>query len=283
MSVWVFLSVGRTFHDRQEQFVINMERFLEANGVMPRTVGRNYFSNQQPLKSVAELMRQCSGAVILALERVHIKEAVEKRGSPQEKPIQAINLPTVWNQIEAAMAYALDLPLFVVVENEIRSEGLLEVGYDWYVNSVSLDQPIFSDPQFLGIFNDWKAHVQERHRQRQRQEEVRQRAGDKPPDLMGDARSALLDCRLFDTQEELEALFVDSRIRPFGNRLMECHSFNERVNMVIARLHNQHNSEGENALGLFLQVLSEQAAEGDMCKQRLANLAWQVELEQGRG
>jgi hypothetical protein len=283
MSVWVFLSVGRTFHDRQEQFVTNMERFLEANGVVPRTVGRNYFSNQQPLKSVAELMRQCSGAVILALERTHIKEAVEKRGSPQEQPLQAINLPTVWNQIEAAMAYALDLPLFVVVENEIRSEGLLEVGYDWYVNWISLDQPVFSDPQFLGVFNDWKAHVLEHQRQKRRLEEVRQRAGEQPRDLMGEARSALLDCRLFDTKEELEALFVDSRIRPFRNRLLDGHSFNERVNMLISRLHNQHNSDGENALGLFLQVLSEHVAEGDMCKQRLANLAWQIELEQGQG
>lgn len=48
--------------------------------------------------------------------------------------------------------------------------------------------------------------------------------------------------------------------------------------MIIDRLHDQHNTDGENALGLFLQVLSERFEEGDACKKRMADLAWQVEL-----
>lgn len=281
MSTWIFLSVGRTFNDRQEQFVTNFEEFLEAHQLKPRTVGRNYFSNQQPLKTVAELMRQCSGAVILALERTHVKEAVDKRGSAAEQVIEGVNLPTVWNQIEAAMAYALDLPLFVVVEHEIRSEGLLETGYDWYVNWITLDQPIFHDRQFLGIFNDWKEHVLAFEREKEEQQAARRHAGETAPDILALARNALLDCKLFETQRELTALFVDSRIRPFRYRILECDSFGERVDMLIDRLHDQHNTDDENALGLFLQVLSERAQPGDACRQRLADLAWQVELERG--
>ena len=44
-------------------------------------------------------------------------------------------LPTVWNQIEAAMAYTLGRPLLVIVEDGLVSEGLLEGKYDWIVQS----------------------------------------------------------------------------------------------------------------------------------------------------
>jgi hypothetical protein len=159
MATNVFLSVGRTFTAAQESFVVDFEQHLRANGLAPQTVGRNYIKNQQPLRSVAECMRECSGTVILAFERTHVVAGVEKRGSAQEASLAGVNLPTVWNQIEAAMAYTLGHPLLVVAEHGIRSEGLIEKGYDWYLKWVDLSQTTFSDPEFTGLVADWKSRL----------------------------------------------------------------------------------------------------------------------------
>jgi hypothetical protein len=157
----IFLSVGRTFTQEQEEFVSTLEEFLQGQGVTPQTVGRTYFSSQQPLKAVMELMQDCCGSIILALERTQIVNAVEKRGSKDERSFADIKLPTVWNQIEAAMAYGQGHPLLVIMEDSIKEEGLLERGYDWYVKRVALSREALYDREFMGVFGDWKRRVEE--------------------------------------------------------------------------------------------------------------------------
>jgi len=161
MSKDVFLSVGRIFTPEQEAFVSAIEQYLIANDLKPRTVGRTDFSSMQPLKFIEQLMNQCYGTIIIAFERIIIQEGLEKRGSPDEKPIQNSILPTVWNQIEAAMAYTLHHPILVIVQHGMRSEGLLETGYDWYVQWVNLDPQILSGREFTGVFADWKSRVED--------------------------------------------------------------------------------------------------------------------------
>jgi hypothetical protein len=155
----VFLSVGQTFTADQERFVARFEDYLRANGLNPQTVGRSYIKNQQPLKSVAECMRICQGTVVLAFERIHIAHGQEKRGGSDETIVKDTNLTTVWNHIEAAIAYTLGHPLLVVVERGTRGEGLIEKGYDWYVKTVDLSVAAFGDPEFAGLIADWKDHV----------------------------------------------------------------------------------------------------------------------------
>lgn len=159
MPAKVFLSVGSTANDTQEDFVRLMERFLESSGLTPQTVGRSYFSSKQPLAAIDELLQECAGTVIIAYERIHLATAVEKRGGPKEKPLDGLNLPTVWNQIEATMAYTLGHPLLVLVEKGLKYEGLLEEGYDWFVQEIDLDQSVFDNRMFQGVFADWKKRI----------------------------------------------------------------------------------------------------------------------------
>jgi hypothetical protein len=60
------------------------------------------------------------------------------------------------------MAYVHDHPLLVIVQRGLKSEGLLEKGYDWYVQWVNLDLAELGTPQFQGVFSDWKKRVCER-------------------------------------------------------------------------------------------------------------------------
>jgi hypothetical protein len=161
MSIDVFVSVGSNSKPEYEKFISEIEQFLRDNGLNPRAVGRTDFSAIQPLKFIEQVMNECSGTVVIAFERIHLEQGFEKRGSNVEKPLSNVNIPTVWNQIEPSMAYVLGHPLLVIVENGIRSEGLLETGYDWYVQWVDINDSTIQKRQFLGVFADWKKRVEE--------------------------------------------------------------------------------------------------------------------------
>lgn len=158
-STKIFLSVGRTENEQHQRLIETIEQFMEANDLKPQTVGRTYFSSKQPLVAIKELMHMCDGSIIVAYERTHLVDAIDKRGSKKESRLQGLNLPTVWNQIEATMAYTLGHPLLVIVEDGLKYEGLLETGYDWYVLHVDFNKSILASKEFQGVFADWKRRV----------------------------------------------------------------------------------------------------------------------------
>jgi hypothetical protein len=152
----VFVSVGGTATEKQEAFVRAVEDRLRSEGLVPHTVGRNTFSADAPLKTVTELLGKCSGTLVIALERSYFAAGVEKRGGPKESALADVKLPTPWNHIEAAMSYARGLPLMVVVESGLKSEGLLERGYDWYVQWVKPEAAALTSNEFNGVLANWK-------------------------------------------------------------------------------------------------------------------------------
>jgi len=152
----VFVSVGATANEQQETFVRAIEDRLRSEGLVPHTVGRNTFQSDAPLKTVTALLDKCSGTVVIALERTYVASGVDKRGGPKEAPLTDVRLPTPWNQIEAAMAYSRAHPLLVIVESGLKSEGLLERGYDWYVQWVKPDPAALNTPEFNGVLANWK-------------------------------------------------------------------------------------------------------------------------------
>lgn len=157
----VFVSVGGTATERQESFVRAVEDRLRSEGMVPHTVGRNTFSTDAPLRTVTKLMGRCSGTVVIALERSYFPSGVEKRGGAAEAPLTEVRLPTPWNHIEAAMSYARGLPLMVIVERGLKSEGLLEHGYDWYVQSVTPEPEALNSTEFNGVLASWKRKMSE--------------------------------------------------------------------------------------------------------------------------
>ena len=161
-EVHVFVSVGGTSNDIQEAFVRAVEDRLRAEGLVPHTVGRNTFSTDAPLKTVTELLQRCSGTVVIALERSYFPAGLEKRGGIKETAIAEVKLATSWNQIEAAMSYARGLPLMVIVEVGLKSEGLLERGYDWFVQWVRPEPAALTTSEFNGILADWKSKLNPR-------------------------------------------------------------------------------------------------------------------------
>jgi hypothetical protein len=160
MPLNVFLSVGRAATSEQQGFVTAIVDFLAANGLNAITVGRTDFADQKPLKRIVEVMEGCSGTIVVAFERLHIADGLELRGHTAPISLSGVNLPTVWNQIEAAMAYMLHQPLLAIVESGLRDEGLLEEGYDWFVKWIKLDPACLQEQEFLSTFQAWKKKVE---------------------------------------------------------------------------------------------------------------------------
>ena len=57
------------------------------------------------------------------------------------------------------MSYSRGLPLMVIVEKGLKSEGLLERGYDWYVQWVNLEEGVLHSHEFNGVLASWKEKV----------------------------------------------------------------------------------------------------------------------------
>jgi hypothetical protein len=155
----VFVSVGATATAEQEAFVRSIEDRLRSESLVPKTVGRNTFSADAPLKAITELMEHCAGIVVIALERSYVTAGLDKRGGPCQASLAEVRLPTPWNHIEAAMAYTKHLPLLVIVEAGLKAEGLLEPGYDWYVQTLPLEAAALASNEFNGVLADWKEKV----------------------------------------------------------------------------------------------------------------------------
>lgn len=157
----VFISVGGTSNDLQNNFVKLIEDRLRSEGLDPRTIGRTEFSSDAPLVAVKKLMNECSGILVIALERTFFETGIEKRGGPNQSTLTNTKFATPWNQIESSMAYVKGLPIIVILENGIREEGLLEKGNDWYVMTVTPDQQSLITPEFNGVMADWKRKVEQ--------------------------------------------------------------------------------------------------------------------------
>jgi hypothetical protein len=158
MAPDVFVSIGRTATRPQEAFAKAVERELIERQLRPR-YGK--WSSVQPLKAVEEVMDECAGAVIVAFERVFVESGLELRGSKaNQKSLSDQGIPTVWNQIEATMAYTKGQPLLVLVEDGLRTEGLLEDRYDWTVQWLPLRPAALRSEGCSAIIDDWRRRVE---------------------------------------------------------------------------------------------------------------------------
>lgn len=99
-----------------------------------------------------------------------------------------------------------------------------------------------------------------------------------PPQLLNRLRQALLECEQFESDREIRTIFTYEPLRPWHSSLPQAQSRTSRVDNLIAFLGDKHRSDTkENALVLFVRLLSEQIDEADERHQRLTDLALELE------
>jgi hypothetical protein len=122
---------------------------------------KNEWSAEQPLRAIRKIIAECHGAVIIAFTRYEFKDGFERTKNASQVALKDVKLPTVWNQIEAALAYGKGLPLLVICEQGRRDDGLLEGKYDWRVFWTNFDTLELSSDKFSAFVQSWKKLVDE--------------------------------------------------------------------------------------------------------------------------
>jgi hypothetical protein len=135
----VFVSMGTPYTPQSAQFRDELERVLrDVCRVDPRIIGKNEYPSGSPLAHIRTTMRSCAGVIIVAYERKFVEAGVEKRGAPAAQALANRIYTTPWNHIESAMAYSLELPLYIFCQNGLSEEGLIESKVDWYVQHLDI-------------------------------------------------------------------------------------------------------------------------------------------------
>jgi formylglycine-generating enzyme required for sulfatase activity len=102
------------------------------------------------------------------------------------------------------------------------------------------------------------------------------------PGLSGElyqrCRETLLRCSEFDSDATLRAIFAAAELRPFRNRLPAAANRNERVDVCLDFLLDQHLSDGQPVLPLLLGALRGRYQEGDALRDELEVLIEQTAL-----
>lgn len=159
----IFLSrptkVGASFEAAYQQF----ERFLDAQGFQLKRLGGGNFSKKAPLRAVIDLIQGSAGAIILGYPQLEFSHEVRRSAEVQNKVSTVI--PTPWNQIEGALAYASEKPILVVAhpgisggvfDHGITGEGVLHLDLS--------EAGWFEKAEFQQPFAEWLGEVKERRR-----------------------------------------------------------------------------------------------------------------------
>ena len=129
-----FFSTGRPHNALQTQCINTLVAYLGNNGIKAETLGRSLWSVEKPLIPIRKKISLSHGAVIVAMERFCSRSGIYKRGSEDRKVTGRQYFPSVWVQVEGAMAYQLGLPLLILKDKRLVSEGIVDSSiHEWIV------------------------------------------------------------------------------------------------------------------------------------------------------
>ncbi len=110
----------------QGQSLQHLRTELRNLGVDLRSLNASNFSEDRPFDQVRDIMSRWRGALVVGLERSHAYAVFEREQSKRQKLYADQFIPTAWNQIEGAIASALNLPILVLKDQRLNNEGIFE-------------------------------------------------------------------------------------------------------------------------------------------------------------
>jgi TIR domain len=120
----IFFSVATPHAMIQVNYINQLKQKFEQSGYRLATLRDEDWDDEDPIRPIFALMKKCAGCVVLLLERYFIEEGKIKRGSDNEKPMRGLALTTPWNQIEATLAYTEKLPMLILKDKNVFTDGV---------------------------------------------------------------------------------------------------------------------------------------------------------------
>ncbi len=158
----VFLSYPQPHKEDQQAFINKLNRYLENRGIRTLTLGVNEYNNNAPLNGIRKIMDDSFGLLSIAFKRTFVEKCTVNKGSNISKRGE-IELQSVWFsspfiQIEAAMAFQIELPILVFKESGVIAEGILEKGVTgFYMPEFSMgsSDDVFESAEFVTLISNW--------------------------------------------------------------------------------------------------------------------------------
>ncbi len=163
----VFVSVGAAYTRQQRECQLEFYELLKSHNIERLGASEDDYFSRQPLAQIKDLLKQCDAVVVLAFLRYVVDSGKEKPGADreehEERAIVGERHPTVWNQIEAGIAYGLDKPIFVVMEKGLKQGAMLkEDRLETQALTIRLENGVFGTKKFVGVFDDFISRVRRR-------------------------------------------------------------------------------------------------------------------------
>lgn len=122
----VFLSQSAALTAEQQAIVDRVARLIEEGGAEVLRLQREDYPASGSLAEIRRLMGGCSAVAIVGLAQLHVVQGTLRAGTPEETPVRDTSIATPWNQLEAGMAFALDLPM-LVVRSQLGDDGVFGI------------------------------------------------------------------------------------------------------------------------------------------------------------
>ncbi len=163
MLIPVFVSMPTKLSYEQGAFQQLVYSELGYHGIEARTLGQTDYPTSFPLREVLTLAKHCSGGLILGFSQFEATAGSWKKDTPfktnvdKNKPAQ---FPTPWNQLEAGILFALNVPMLVFRESGI-SGGVFDKGVtDLFIHTMPPPDAEYNEGRALrAVFQKWAAQV----------------------------------------------------------------------------------------------------------------------------
>ncbi len=155
----VFLSVSKPHNAGQEYFLDELEERLRGIGIEPVRVVPSLYDKADPIGKTRQTIQSCRGMIVLGLERTHAYFLRDKEGTPNETEETHRQYTSGWLHVEAGMANALGLQVFVLCQKRIHGDGIFDRGWNTYPVA-EMDSLDVSSPQLENFLQHVQAWVQ---------------------------------------------------------------------------------------------------------------------------
>lgn len=140
-SAQVFVSRPSTLTPSQQTVWRLIEDAVEAVGADVVTFERSDYPPAGVLSDLCRAMAGCRGVIVLGFRQLEIHTGCWRPGTPEERSVDGTVEATPWNQVEAGIAVALQLPVFIVRESGVTG-GVFEIKEDVVTVVTDLDKAL---------------------------------------------------------------------------------------------------------------------------------------------
>ncbi len=122
----VFLSTITPHLKLQSLFLMNLEDELRARGLEPVRAELKDWDRKDPVGKVISFLRGCDACLCVGLERSHAYLLCEREGGEKATETTHGFYTSGWLNLETGAAFALGMPVLVLCEARIVSDGVFD-------------------------------------------------------------------------------------------------------------------------------------------------------------